>query len=107
MSNLEDNLNILKINYSDTVQLKKVKSEFYKTKFNWKQYVKYYTDLDITNLDTAWEHWIKHGLSEKRHFFLKDNKLVKNNENNHPGKVQFTQNELTKPIIKNTIIRQK
>ena len=79
MSNLEDNLNILKINYSDTGQLKKIKTDFYKKQFNWKQYVKFYPDLDITNLDTAWEHWIKHGLNEKRHFFLKDNSLIKNN----------------------------
>jgi len=101
MSNLEDKLNILKINYSDTGQLKKVTTELYKQKFNWKSYVKYYPDLDINNLNTAWEHWVKHGLNEKRYFFLNEDKNI--NQLKLINKVQFNQNGASKPIIKNTI----
>jgi hypothetical protein len=75
MSNLEYNdLNILEINYSDTTKLKKYTSEQYKHKFNWKQYIKFYSDLKINNFDGAWKHWVKHGMSEKRNFFLHKNK---------------------------------
>jgi hypothetical protein len=103
MSNLEDKLNILKINYSDTVQLKKLTSELYKQKFNWKLYVKFYPDLDINNLNSAWDHWVKHGLNEKRYFFLNEDKNI--NQLKLTNKVQFNQSGAinAKPIIKNTI----
>ena len=69
---------ILKINYSDTEKMNDFKSEKYKKKFDWKKYIDYYNDLQCINLNEAWEHWINHGLNEKRLFFLNE---INNNTN--------------------------
>jgi hypothetical protein len=66
--------NILQINYSDKSKLKQYVTNSYKDKFNWKQYVKYYKDLEINNLNDAWDHWVRYGLLEKRLFFINDEK---------------------------------
>lgn len=109
MSNLESKgkNKILQIDYSDTNGIIKFISEKYKKKFNWEQYVNFYPDLDVKNLNAAWEHWTKYGLKEKRCFFLNDNidklstsKPVSSTKNT----VKFSKTEV-KPI--KGILREK
>jgi hypothetical protein len=40
--------------------------------FDWEMYIKYYEDLKFnTTKESAWDHWTKHGMDEKRIFFRK------------------------------------
>jgi hypothetical protein len=70
MSHLEKKINYLKMDYTDKEHIKKYTNGNYQIKFNWQYYIKYYNDLNITNLPDAWNHWINFGIKEKRKFFL-------------------------------------
>lgn len=112
MSNLQDKgkYKILQIDYSDTNGIIKFISEKYKKKFNWEQYVNYYPDLDVTNLNTAWEHWTKYGLKEKRHFFLNeinDKQILQNVQPEISNKVKFLNREEKSPILIKSILKEK
>lgn len=91
MSNLEKKMIYVKINYKDDNEVKKYKNEKYKKQFNWKHYLSYYKDLHVNNFDDAWNHWINHGIREKRKFFLYNEKEYKKpvNKKDSDGDAKF------------------
>jgi hypothetical protein len=70
MTHLDKKINYVKFDYTDKENIKKYTNRKYQIKFNWQYYIKYYSDLKITNLTDAWNHWINFGIKEKRRFFL-------------------------------------
>ena len=107
----------IKINYNDNNQIKKYINERYKIQFNWKYYLSYYKDLELNNFEDTWCHWIKHGIKEKRKFFVYNNKestsksikntLGKEKENNNEIKKLHDESENLKKQIKKTIYEKK
>jgi len=107
----------IKINYNDNNQIKKYINERYKIQFNWKYYLSYYKDVDLNNFEDTWCHWIKHGIKEKRKFFIYNDKengsksikntLGKEKENNNEIKKLHDESENLKKQIKKTIYEKK
>ena len=90
MVNLENN-KILKINYSDKSSLFKYKTDKYRIRFDWKEYLKNYKDLKISNFNDAWNHWCKFGLKERRSFYVKSNSSSYNDQSVPTKQKQITQ----------------
>jgi hypothetical protein len=105
MSHLEKKINYLKIDYTDKENIKKYTNLKYQIKFNWQYYIKYYSDLNITNLSDAWNHWINFGIKEKRKFFLhnSEDNHEKNANKQGKNKVKIFTNEKKNVDVKNNI----
>jgi len=96
MSHLEKKINYLKIDYTDKENIKKYTNGKYQIKFNWQYYIKYYSDLNITNLADAWNHWINFGIKENRKFFLyqeEDYREKNTTKDNTKNKIKISVNE--------------
>jgi len=105
MTHLEKKINYLKMDYADKENIKKYTNGRYQIKFNWQYYIKYYSDLSITNLTDAWNHWINFGIKEKRKFFLYDSEdnRAKQTPKNTKNKIKICANEKINADIKNII----
>ena len=77
MSNLENKVSVLKIDYSDKTKLKEYVKSKYKSAFNWQYYKKYYEELSLKTIDDVWENWVSVGIINRRKFFLNSKKMSK------------------------------
>jgi hypothetical protein len=110
MSNLEKKMIYVKINYKDDNEVKKYKNEKYKKQFNWKHYLSHYKDLKLNNLDDTWNHWVNHGIREKRKFFLyreKEYKKPVNKKDSNDDAKFREESENLKKKIKQTVCEKK
>jgi len=99
---------ILPIDYSDEEQMKHVTSAACKVMFNWKQYMKHYSDLDVKNLHEAWSHWLNYGLREKRFFFLyEENEYYKKKVHKEESKINVKNAISDAPILENTTFSER
>jgi hypothetical protein len=94
MNNVYNN-EIITINYKDNTDIIKYKNKKYKSYFNWRQYIDFYKDLNIDNIDDAWYHWTNHGIYENRNFFY--NKDITDFDNNSKKNKHIS--------IKNSIVK--
>jgi hypothetical protein len=100
MTHLDKKINYVKFDYTDKENIKKYTNRKYQIKFNWQYYIKYYSDLKITNLTDAWNHWINFGIKEKRRFFLyqHDDNSEKTTNKESKSKIKLFTNE-TKNVV--------
>ena len=97
MSNLENKVSVLKIDYSDKTKLKEYITAKYKSVFNWKYYTKYYDEVGLKTLDEAWENWVSVGIGNQRKFFLNSKKTTKSTNKHTPTKTTFSNKVSTIP----------
>jgi hypothetical protein len=125
MSDLENKISVLRLDYSDKLKIAEFTHDKYKVKFHWRYYIEHYKEFQLKTLDEAWRHWVKKGIHLKYKFFINNditNKHVKpkykdldknvkfkkvsqNDRISIQPKLNISYSNLNDPIISTTLLR--
>jgi hypothetical protein len=125
MSDLENKISVLRLDYSNKLKLAEFTRDKYKAKFHWRYYIEHYKEFQLKTLDDAWSHWVKKGVHLKYKFFVnnditdkqvklkykdvdKNVKFKRVNKNDYmcsQPKLNISYSNLNDPIISTTLLR--